>query len=686
MLIRLLFFFLFLMTTTEGDAQELKVAMGSSLPPMHFIDSSGRLAGFEVDLVNLYAREQNVRAVFLDPAQYNTSSLEMVQSGRADMAVNCIAITDDRRQLVDFSNPYFTSGTAFLANQGAVMPFDFYRRTYVVIKNSLYSKQIADRYLPNRKEVRNMDEALALLENEKLSRYLPYTFVFDWTALQEIAGKKSGLKLLDFVIATEEYAAAFKRGGVSSKWNDFITQIRQDGRYQQLISKWFSGKQLPALKTIPQQEYRQGSAEWVRPLLPETAPGQHFAAYLPILNADLSLKRHGYRSSPADKYYDYLVKHYNGTWLPNLEELFFKAFPHNEELFYEFVAEKDIIDMLPAFYRALENAKPYQANKIDRMLAVIAAKHPELRNSIEKTYDQHLEQRTVHISFPPGSLDENNSKINITLLVDNKRAKPVTINISMGHDADIKLLPSKQGTASRLTVNGISGTLKEMTVSGDKGMSIVHIERGIIASYSLPDGCEYGGISNDGKTIYLDFEKFRLFLDVDSHKISRIEIANPLKNNTLIDYGYGKVAGLYYFEAIRSEQDEVYYLEQNKTTVYKRLVSSPDFIQMTTFLGGANSPIILDGKLFSSVVGYDSCAPFNVVDLETGLKLDTGNCGGIVPVGPHEIYYCGGGSWIVNTETLKREKIQNLPCPGKTGSFAPHPLPGYFIYFSWSLC
>jgi hypothetical protein len=99
------------------------------------------------------------------------------------------------------------------------------------------------------------------------------------------------------------------------------------------------------------------------------------------------------------------------------------------------------------------------------------------------------------------------------------------------------------------------------------------------------------------------------------------------------------------------------------------------------------SQFLLDEKLFISHLGYDSCLPLNIVDVETGLKLDAGPCGGILQVGAHELYYCSGeGSFIINTGTLERRSLQRLPCPGKTGELYPHPLPGHFIFISAPLC
>ena len=109
---------------------------------------------------------------------------------------------------------------------------------------------------------------------------------------------------------------------------------------------------------------------------------------------------------------------------------------------------------------------------------------------------------------------------------------------------------------------------------------------------------------------------------------------------------------------------------------------------------------VMDDKMFSTTVGYDSYAPYNAMDLKTGLKVDAGVGGGLVPVDKHKLYYCPVCCWesntskedmepaIIDTRTLERTKVKTgqLPCPGKTGKMMPHPKPGYYIFLNGTMC
>lgn len=683
---RILPFLLCLSISSVAAAKDLKIAMGSKLPPMHFYDGAGNFVGFEVDLVRMFADEQQSRAVFLDPGQYKSSSLDLVLSGKADMAVNCIAITEERKHLADFSDPYFDSGAAFLSRADSPATVDFYRRSYVTVRNSLYAKILEEKSLRIWKEVASTDEGLALLNNEKLPKHRPITLVYDWTALQRIAEENKELKLAGFLISHETYGAAFKRGVSMAAWNAFLKRIRLDGRHAQLLQKWFKDKTTPSLATIPDHEYRSGLNDRPEHLELELLPGGKVAEYLPTLNAEPTAKI-------SNVYYDYLVKHYNKKWLPHLEELFqkdSKVYPGLQDKFYSLIRDKNILEMLPFFYQTLDiSASPKRPNKTDRFLVEMATKHPGLRSDIVKAYDTI--PRSLHLRYSPGCAGENGSRVAITVQPDKKGEATRTITASMGTDAALTILPSAPGGPTRITINGITGTLKEMTLSGDHTVSIISLEKGYVASVGLPDNVEYSGMSSDGKTMYLNLGRLRLSFNVEAKKIFMIEPVNPLAGRKFDAPACDKPEGLDYFQTATSNKGEIYYLGLNtggdvSTTVYKQDTSSCKTIRQAQFLGSAAKPVIMDDKLFTSDVGYDLCAPYNVVDLESGLKLDTGSCAGIVQVGPHDLLYCAGGGWVINTETLQRRKVNAKGCPGKTGELLPHPLPGHYISISWTLC
>src|SRR5947199_6823069 len=76
-------------------------------PSTYFEDAQGLPSGFEYDLVNLFARELNVRPVFQlveDPAQIDA----MLRAGRAHMAAAALPRHFDFPGGLGWGPPYFT--------------------------------------------------------------------------------------------------------------------------------------------------------------------------------------------------------------------------------------------------------------------------------------------------------------------------------------------------------------------------------------------------------------------------------------------------------------------------------------------------------------------------------------------------------------------------------------------------
>jgi len=97
------------------DRGYLIVAVKTNRPPLGFIDERGELSGFEVDIArqlaaDLLGDEDAVRFVPVS----NIDRLNAVIEDQVDMAIAVLTITEPRRRLVNFSDPYYLDGTAFI--------------------------------------------------------------------------------------------------------------------------------------------------------------------------------------------------------------------------------------------------------------------------------------------------------------------------------------------------------------------------------------------------------------------------------------------------------------------------------------------------------------------------------------------------------------------------------------------
>ncbi len=97
------------------DRGYLIVAVRHNRPPMAFLGTDDQLSGFEIDIARRLAEDLlgDANAVELVPTR-NVDRLNAVIEDRVDIAIATLTITEARRRIVNFSNPYYLDGTAFI--------------------------------------------------------------------------------------------------------------------------------------------------------------------------------------------------------------------------------------------------------------------------------------------------------------------------------------------------------------------------------------------------------------------------------------------------------------------------------------------------------------------------------------------------------------------------------------------
>jgi polar amino acid transport system substrate-binding protein len=93
----------------------LIVAVKDNSEPLGYRDPSGNLKGFEIELAKHLAKTLlgSGKTLVLQPVR-NTERLTAVTSGRVDMAIAHITVTENRMRLVTFSEAYYRNGTGLL--------------------------------------------------------------------------------------------------------------------------------------------------------------------------------------------------------------------------------------------------------------------------------------------------------------------------------------------------------------------------------------------------------------------------------------------------------------------------------------------------------------------------------------------------------------------------------------------
>ena len=133
----------------KKNPHQLVVGMELSYPPFEMTDEHNQPAGIGVDLARALAEHLHKELVV-----QNTSFVGLIpalQTGKIDLIVSSMTITDDRRQSIDFSEPYMHTGICALLSAKSdvqtVADLNQPTRT-VVVKDGTTGFSYAREFLP----------------------------------------------------------------------------------------------------------------------------------------------------------------------------------------------------------------------------------------------------------------------------------------------------------------------------------------------------------------------------------------------------------------------------------------------------------------------------------------------------------------------------------------------------------
>ena len=122
--------------------------------------------GFDVDVAKAVAKELGVQVEFQNYAF--SGLIPALQASKIDMVIAGMTITDKRKEVVDFSNPYFVSGQALLVNKSVPnvkKPEDLDKKEFVIaVSMGTTADQTASRIFKNATVKKFEGSALAGLE------------------------------------------------------------------------------------------------------------------------------------------------------------------------------------------------------------------------------------------------------------------------------------------------------------------------------------------------------------------------------------------------------------------------------------------------------------------------------------------------------------------------------------------
>jgi len=225
---------------SSANAADLTVGANIGNVPWEFETADGTVVGFEVDLVNEIAKRLGKSVEFVN-IPFN-GLFPAVQSGRIDMAVSSITITDKRLESVTFAQPYYDSDQSLTATAaGGVTGLDAMKGKVVGVDTGStgdmwVTKNGGEYGIEDVRRYEGLSPAMLDLTAGRIDGYIS-----DIPALLYYVKDKPSLKVVERITTGEKYSIMFNKDApLATEVNDVITELKKEGFIAGLHETWFS--------------------------------------------------------------------------------------------------------------------------------------------------------------------------------------------------------------------------------------------------------------------------------------------------------------------------------------------------------------------------------------------------------------------------------------------------------------
>ena len=229
---------LLLMSTGCGAKKQLVMATNAEFPPYEFHEGDA-IVGIDAEIAQAIADEVGAELVIEDMAF--DSILSAVATGKADMGLAGMTVTEDRKQNADFSTPYATATQVIIVKDGSAIttPDDLAGKTIGVqlgTTGDIYADDIEDATI---ERYNKGFEAVQALLQDKVD-----AVIIDNEPAKVFVSQNEGIHIVDEAFTYEEYAVAVKKGNTEllEKVNSAIEKLQSSGKLEEIQNKYITAE------------------------------------------------------------------------------------------------------------------------------------------------------------------------------------------------------------------------------------------------------------------------------------------------------------------------------------------------------------------------------------------------------------------------------------------------------------
>lgn len=229
-----------LLLSHAAHAEDLVVATDTAFVPFEFKEGD-KYVGFDIDLWAEIAKDIGVTYT-LQPMDFN-GIIPALQTKQVDVALAGITIKDERKQVIDFSDGYYSSGFMLMVPSDSTVggAGDLAGKTLAVKTGTSATDYAKENFKETElRQFPNIDNAYLELQTGRVDAAMHDTPNVLYYVATAGGGK---VKAVGTQMMAHEYGIAFPKGSeLVAKVNAALKAIKSDGRYNAIYKKWFGAE------------------------------------------------------------------------------------------------------------------------------------------------------------------------------------------------------------------------------------------------------------------------------------------------------------------------------------------------------------------------------------------------------------------------------------------------------------
>ena len=228
-------------TVTPG---KLTMSTNASFPPYEMVADDGSFEGIDVEVAGAIAEKLGLE-LQVDDMGFD-AALQAAQTGKSDMVMAGVTVTEERQAVMDFSNSYANGVQVVIVKEGSpIQTVDDLANANMIgcqmgTTGYIFCSDTPENGGFGEDHVTPYDDGAAAVQ--ALMNGQIDAVVIDNKPAQEYVAANPGLKILDGEFTNEDYAIGVAKGNTAllDAINGALEELTNDGTIQSIVDKYIS--------------------------------------------------------------------------------------------------------------------------------------------------------------------------------------------------------------------------------------------------------------------------------------------------------------------------------------------------------------------------------------------------------------------------------------------------------------